>query len=188
MSKFKFGNRKIYKIDGVEHLFHTDRDAQYYCETNGIDVRAITKYDSKKEYERWLELSRQEEQGLIFNLRRQVEFEIIPAYFETQYVRTKVVNDWVVENEHFTTQKLAYAYCKEHGLQQAAVICKKISEPVYKETCIQQKAIYTADFVYFKDGEMVVEDVKSDITRKEADYVLRKKLMYDRHRIKILET
>lgn len=36
---------------------------------------------------------------------------------------------------------------------------------------------YYADFTYRKNGELVVEDVKSIITRKEATYRLKKKLL-----------
>ena len=60
---------------------------------------------------------------------------------------------------------------------------------MYKEVCIEHNAIYTADFVYIDStGEEIVEDVKSEITRKEADYVLRRKLMLHVHGIRILET
>jgi hypothetical protein len=59
---------------------------------------------------------------------------------------------------------------------------------VYKNVCIEQNAVYTADFVYYENGQLVVEDVKSDITRKEADYVLRRKLMLHVHGIRIKET
>lgn len=38
-------------------------------------------------------------------------------------------------------------------------------------------AHYTADFQYVRDGETVVEDVKSKYTREEKDYILRRKMM-----------
>ena len=38
-------------------------------------------------------------------------------------------------------------------------------------------AHYTADFEYVKDGQRIIEDVKSKATREEKDYVLRRKLM-----------
>lgn len=44
---------------------------------------------------------------------------------------------------------------------------------------------YIADFVYLKDGHVVVEDVKG---RLSAEYVLKRKLMFAVHGIKILET
>lgn len=36
---------------------------------------------------------------------------------------------------------------------------------------------YVADFAYFKDGQYIVEDVKSAITRKDAVYRIKKHLM-----------
>lgn len=41
-----------------------------------------------------------------------------------------------------------------------------------------QAAHYTADFKYYQDGQLVVEDVKSEYTRQAEDYKLRRKLMY----------
>lgn len=54
---------------------------------------------------------------------------------------------------------------------------------------VEQKLSYVADFVYTKsDGEMVVEDVKG--YRKGGAYsvfVIKRKLMLERHGIKVLE-
>ena len=46
---------------------------------------------------------------------------------------------------------------------------------------------YIADFVYEKNGEVVVEDVKSEITRKNQVYKLKKKMMMYVHNIEIKE-
>lgn len=52
---------------------------------------------------------------------------------------------------------------------------------------VERAAIYTADFVYTEEnGTRVVEDTKSQATRTEA-YILRRKLMYARYKIKIKE-
>ena len=41
----------------------------------------------------------------------------------------------------------------------------------------KQRAIcYIADFVYEKDGKCIVEDVKSEMTRKLPDYRMKKKM------------
>lgn len=54
--------------------------------------------------------------------------------------------------------------------------------------CIQQAAHYVADFVYdLPDGKQVVVDVKSDITRKNAEYRLKKKMMLAFNGIEIQE-
>lgn len=48
---------------------------------------------------------------------------------------------------------------------------------------------YVADFVYMnKSGELIVEDVKSEFTRKLPVYVIKRKLMLYIHNIEILET
>ena len=41
----------------------------------------------------------------------------------------------------------------------------------------EKPAHYTCDFQYEQDGVLVIEDAKSDATRREKDYVLRRKLM-----------
>lgn len=41
-----------------------------------------------------------------------------------------------------------------------------------------QAAHYTADFKYYKDGELIVEDVKSEYTRQAEDYKLRRKMLH----------
>lgn len=46
---------------------------------------------------------------------------------------------------------------------------------------------YIADFVYIEGFEMVVEDVKSNYTRKNPLYRLKKRLMAERYKIKIRE-
>lgn len=52
---------------------------------------------------------------------------------------------------------------------------------------IERAAVYTADFVYNdENGNQVVEDTKSEGTKTEA-YILRRKLMYYRYKIKIKE-
>ena len=46
---------------------------------------------------------------------------------------------------------------------------------------------YIADFVYTENGKQVVEDVKSPATRKNPEYVIKRKLMRYIHGIKIKE-
>lgn len=54
--------------------------------------------------------------------------------------------------------------------------------------CVQQAAHYIADFVYdLPNGETVVVDVKSVITRKNAEYRLKKKMMLAFNGIEIKE-
>lgn len=191
--RFKFGNQKLYIIPGTAHRFRTEHDAKFYCNEHDIDFATVEKYDSKKEYDRWLELQMLEKTWEIVNLRRQVEYELIPAHYEMIFVKEKTVKQWLVYTEDslgktFDTKKEAIEYCKSAGLKQKDIGCITRTEPVYKNVCIEQNAVYTADFVYYENGQLVVEDVKSDITRKEADYVLRRKLMLHVHGIRIKET
>ena len=53
--------------------------------------------------------------------------------------------------------------------------------------CIEKSCVYKADFVYVnKNGEMVVEDTKSPVTRTK-DYIIKRKLMLYKYGIKIVE-
>ena len=58
---------------------------------------------------------------------------------------------------------------------------------VKKGKLIEKECFYVADFVYYtKDGEMVVEDTKSEATKTEA-YIIKRKLMLWVHGIRIQE-
>jgi hypothetical protein len=50
--------------------------------------------------------------------------------------------------------------------------------------CVEQKCSYIADFVYFKDGQKVVEDTKGVKTK---DYIIKRKLMLRIHGVRIQE-
>lgn len=52
--------------------------------------------------------------------------------------------------------------------------------------CVEQAVNYIADFVYWKDEKMVVEDAKSPATRTDS-YIIKRKLMMERHGVKIRE-
>lgn len=94
------------------------------------------KFDSKAEYNRWIELKEAAAAGSITDLQRQVEYILIP----NQKVNGRV-----------------------------------------KERCIK----YIADFVYTKDGQQVVEDVKGKRTK---EYIIKRKLMLYILGIAITET
>ena len=51
--------------------------------------------------------------------------------------------------------------------------------------CIEREAAYIADFVYIKDGHLVVEDCKGFRT---PEYKLKRKLMLERYDIRLVET
>ena len=52
--------------------------------------------------------------------------------------------------------------------------------------CVEKSVVYNADFVYTKDGKIVVEDTKYAIT-KTKDYVLKRKMLLYFHGIRIRE-
>lgn len=52
---------------------------------------------------------------------------------------------------------------------------------------VEQPITYVADFTYLKDGELVVEDVKSSYTRKLPTYIMKRKMMLYFHKIEITE-
>lgn len=106
------------------------------------------KFDSKKEYQRYLFLKDAEDKGLITNLRTQVKFELIPAVTE-EYV------------EHLKTKD-------------------KI-----KTRTLQLAITWTADFVYWKNGEEVIEDVKPSKFLLSDRFVIKEKLFFWKYRKKI---
>lgn len=106
------------------------------------------KFDSKKEYQRYLFLKEAEDKGLITDLRTQVKFELIPAVTE-EYV------------EHLKTKD-------------------KI-----KTRTLQLAITWTADFVYYKGEEMVVEDVKPSKFLLSDRFVIKEKLFFWKYRKKI---
>jgi hypothetical protein len=66
---------------------------------------------------------------------------------------------------------------KSFGLAPAVILSGK-RKPALK---------YCADFVYYENGRLVVEDVKSEITRKEPVYRIKRHLMQSVNRIEIRE-
>lgn len=52
---------------------------------------------------------------------------------------------------------------------------------------LERKVEYVADYTYLENGELVVEDVKSDFTRKLPLYIVKRKMMLYFHNIEITE-
>lgn len=63
------------------------------------------------------------------------------------------------------------------------------TKTITKTRTVQRGIYYTCDFQYVKDGELVVEDVKSSPQQARLDkaYQIRKKLLFARYGIKIKE-
>lgn len=189
----KFFAKKVWIVPGNEHRFRSEHDAKFYCAEHGIDFSLVERYDSIKEYERWLELQQMERDGKITELKRQVEFELTPKQYRREKVREKEVKYYYVPEDNvgswrFKTKKDAVSFTKHNNLSAKLIFSQTVTEPVYKDVTILDRSVYTADFTYIEDGEFIIEDVKSDYTRKEADYVLRKKFLYYKYRILIRET
>lgn len=55
-----------------------------------------------------------------------------------------------------------------------------------KRKCLERACKYISDFVYTENGQMVVEDTKSPITRTKS-YIIKRKLMLHIHNIRIKE-
>jgi hypothetical protein len=51
----------------------------------------------------------------------------------------------------------------------------------------ERPVYYIADFVYEENGKTIVEDVKSEITRKNKEYIIKRKLMKYIHGIEVRE-
>jgi len=182
----KFNNEKVFVVS--RHEFSTRKAAEYWCRSRGIDPTEVTEFDSRKEHKRWQQLLLLERAGRITQLRRQVSFELIPKMEETVQTGTKQVTRYIVRGEEFTSKRAALAWRDEHSPNEFIVKVIR-EEPIFRKRVIEREAVYTADFTYvLPDGSLVVEDVKSEYTRKEKDYVLRRKLMLYRHGIKIKET
>lgn len=97
------------------------------------------KFDSKKEYKRYIELTALMQRGEIQDLKCQVKFELAP--------KVKIAGE-------------------------------KRAKPALR---------YFADFTYLSNGKLIVEDVKSAVTRKLASFRNKKHLMKTVHDIDIKE-
>ena len=105
-------------------------------------------FDSKKERDRYIELSLLEKAGKIQKLKRQVEYILIPAQF-----------GMIVD---------------EKGRR--------------KRACLERACNYVADFTYYEDDKLVVEDVKG--MKKGGAYsvfVIKRKLMLQNYGIRVKE-
>ena len=114
----------------LEEALKLKKESKYHNQK--VELDGIL-FDSKREAHRWIELKYMERAKLITDLKRQVPFELIPAYG------------------------------------------KRPGERAIK---------YIADFTYFENGKMVVEDakgVKTDV------YKIKKRIMRWRYGIEIKE-
>lgn len=106
---------------------------------NKYHARKITRggitFDSAREYRRFCELALLERAGQIQDLRRQVEYELIPAQYE----------------------EIPTGEIYKRG--------NRKGQPKMKRVCIEKSVSYVADFVYTENGQTVVEDTKGFKTK-----------------------
>ena len=105
-------------------------------------------YDSQLELSRFLFLSNRAKEGEITNLRRQVEYLLIPAQYGT-------------EIKHLKTKD------------------KEV------RVLLERSCSYIADFVYERNGKVIVEDCKGSKYIITADFKIKKKLMLWVHQIQV---
>lgn len=94
----------------------------------------------------------------------------------------------MIDNIPFSSKKEAQRYATLRMLEKTGCIsdlkCQVAFELIPKQQ--GERAVkYIADFVYKENGRVIVEDVKGKRTQV---YILKRKLMLERHGIKILET
>ena len=117
-------------------------------------------FQSKKEGNRYAELKLLQRAGEISDLELQKKYELIPAQYE------------IIETGEY------YKAGEKKG------------QPKTKRVCVEQSIVYIADFVYQKNGQTVVEDVKGYRDPSSATYakfVLKRKMMLWIHGIRIKE-
>ena len=94
-----------------------------------------------------------------------------------------------VDGIRFDSKKEARRYKMLLAAQDAGVISDLQRQVRYQLHCAPglDVATYVADFVYVRDDKVIVEDVKSAITRKNAVYRLKKRWMLLEHGIEVEE-
>lgn len=96
----------------------------------------------------------------------------------------------------FDSKKEMHRYLELAAMQEAGEITGLERQARYilvgsqkrEDGTTERPVSYTADFRYTdKEGKIVVEDVKSPRTRKNPEYIIKRKLMLERYGITIKE-
>jgi hypothetical protein len=101
----------------------------------------------------------------------------------------------VVDGERFDSRRELARYRHLALLQRAGRIADLQRQVAFELVPKQRRSdgkaersvCYIADFVYIEDGERVVEDLKSEMTAKLSDYVIKRKLLLHVHGITLRE-
>lgn len=118
-------------------------------------------------------------------------------YYRSKYHSRKVTFDGVT----YDSMKEYRRFCELQLMERAGEITDLQRQVVFqlipahyetvvvngkkKRKCVERECCYKADFVYNKDGETIVEDVKGKRTK---EYIIKRKLMRYMKGIVILET
>ena len=104
----------------------------------------------------------------------------------SKYLNKKTVVDGITfdskkEADRFISLRLEEKEGKINKLQ------RQVPFPLIRKSQYGREIRYVADFVYYRNNEMIVEDVKSAYTRKNPVYRLKKRLMAELYGIVINE-
>lgn len=100
----------------------------------------------------------------------------------------------IVDGKKFDSKREANRYCELKLMQRAGLITDLMWQFPFKlipgqrinGKQVERPVRYTADFVYYENGKLVVEDVKSEAT-KTKEYIIKRKLMLWLYGIRIRE-
>lgn len=131
---------------------------------------------------RWTE---QDLQSFHSRVRMSLPAPIIAKPKQTKYGNTKVVDADGLTHD----SKREYRRWCELQLRERAGEISNLRRQVVFDLVVNGLLVcrYVADAVYDENGAKVVEDTKSEPTRKKRDYVLKKKLMRAIHGIEVKE-
>ena len=93
-----------------------------------------------------------------------------------------------LDGQVFDSQREYYRWCELRLLERAGIISglqRQVKYELIPKQDGERACTYVADFVYYEDGKLVVEDSKG---HKTEAYKIKKKLMLWVHGIKIKET
>lgn len=96
----------------------------------------------------------------------------------------------VIDGHKFDSLKEASHYQELKQLEASGEIkLLKMQYPIilFEKSKYGRAIKYVADFTYIKDGQLVVEDVKSAFTRKNPVYRLKKRIVAEKYDIEIQE-
>lgn len=105
------------------------------------------------------------------------DYKSMNYFNKSKYHNKKTIMDGI----KFDSRKESERYCELKLLEQSGKIkgleLQKRFEIVPKVNGNKRARYYVADFVYIVDGQKIIEDVKSPITKKNPVYSLKKALI-----------